>query len=79
MSMLQSENESVTEQIILLNLLQMILPIMLSSPREGNSSPAGAPEAAVVDQGDYFSGEVSLLTGSVNNLEATFITVSYIL
>lgn len=48
---------------------------MLSSPREGNGSTAGAPEAAVVDQGDYFS-EVSLLTGSVNNLEAPFITIS---
>lgn len=54
----------------------MILPTMLSSPREGNGSTAGAPEAAVVDQGDYFSGEVSLLTGSVNNLEAPFITIS---
>lgn len=58
----------------------MIIPIMLSSPREGTgSSTAGAPEAAVVDQGDYFSGEVSPLTGSVNNLEAPFITVSCIL
>ena len=57
----------------------MILPIMLSSPREGNGSTAGAPEAAVVDEGGYFSGEVSPLTGSVNNLEAPFITVSCIL
>jgi hypothetical protein len=54
----------------------MMLSTMLSSPREVNGCPAGAPAAAAVQQGDYFSGEVSLLTGSVSNLEAPFITVS---
>lgn len=53
----------------------MILPTMLSSPREANGSPAGAPTAAAVQREDYVSGEVSLLTGSVSNLEAPFITV----